>query len=89
MEFRSEEFHCQEDTQCELSEDTALATFTGENFALQERPLKREFRQEEVRRLRQLWDEGVASGPGTLGDIETVKKEARRRQAVPERGSRE
>jgi antitoxin ParD1/3/4 len=56
--------------------------------ALREWQFKREIRQEETRRLRQLWDEGIASGPGSLGDIEEVKKEARRRQAAAKRRSR-
>ena len=49
--------------------------------ALREWQLKRELRHEEIKRLRQLWDEGTASGPGRLGDIDQVKNEARRRQA--------
>jgi antitoxin ParD1/3/4 len=49
--------------------------------ALREWQLKRELRQEEVKRLRQLWDGGIASGPGKLRNIDQVKKEARRRQA--------
>jgi len=36
--------------------------------------------QEEINWLRQLWAEGIASGPGHLGDIDQVKAEARRRQ---------
>jgi antitoxin ParD1/3/4 len=32
-----------------------------------------------VDELRQLWDEGIASGPGRLKSIQAIKKEARRR----------
>lgn len=35
--------------------------------------------QAEIERLRRLWYEGLASGPGRLGDIEAIKAEARRR----------
>jgi antitoxin ParD1/3/4 len=34
-----------------------------------------------VDELRQLWDEGIASGPGRLKSIQAIKKEARRRSA--------
>ncbi len=37
-----------------------------------------EFSAEE---LRQLWDEGLASGPGRFASIEEIKAEARRRLA--------
>jgi antitoxin ParD1/3/4 len=56
--------------------------------ALRDWQFKREFRQEETRRLRQLWDEGLASGPGTHDGINGLKKEARRRQAKSKGGSR-
>jgi antitoxin ParD1/3/4 len=32
--------------------------------------------------LRQLWDAGIDSGPGRLGDMEAIKREARRRFAL-------
>jgi antitoxin ParD1/3/4 len=40
---------------------------------------KRALRREDVERLRQLWDEGVASGPGRFSGISDLKAEARRR----------
>ncbi|CDX28890.1 hypothetical protein MPL3356_90071 [Mesorhizobium plurifarium] len=41
----------------------------------------RELKQEDVRRLRRLWDEGKASGrPGPL-DFHALRKEARRKLA--------
>jgi len=40
---------------------------------------KRELRQEDVRRLRQLWDEGKASGPPEPVDFDALRKEARRK----------
>ena len=40
---------------------------------------KRELRQEDVRRLRQLWDEGKASGKSEPVDFDALRKEARQR----------
>ena len=40
---------------------------------------KRELRQEDVRRLRQLWDEGMASGKPEPVDFDALRKEARQR----------
>ncbi len=40
---------------------------------------KREMRQEEIRRLRQLWDDGVASGSAGPVDMESLRREARQR----------
>jgi antitoxin ParD1/3/4 len=36
-------------------------------------------REREVAELRRLWQEGIASGAGTLGDMAAIKAEARRR----------
>lgn len=47
--------------------------------ALREWQFKRELRREEVERLRQLWDEGKASGPARPFDIERVIANARAR----------
>ncbi|HLH95188.1 MAG TPA: type II toxin-antitoxin system ParD family antitoxin [Xanthobacteraceae bacterium] len=38
--------------------------------AIRDWQAKRELRQEDIRRLRQLWDEGKASGPAQPFDIE-------------------
>ena len=40
---------------------------------------KRELRQEDVRRLRQLWDDGKASGKPEPVDFDALRKEARQR----------
>lgn len=40
---------------------------------------KRELRGEELERLRKLWDEGIASGPGRPIDWDATLAEARRR----------
>jgi antitoxin ParD1/3/4 len=55
--------------------------------ALHEWQLRRTLREQEHAELRQLWTEGLASGPGSLGDMEAIKHEARRRQAAPSQAS--
>jgi antitoxin ParD1/3/4 len=40
---------------------------------------KRALRREDVERLRRLWEEGIASGPGRFSDMSELKAEARRR----------
>ena len=47
--------------------------------AVRDWQLKRELRQEDIKRLRQLWDEGIASGPGSEVDMKQLRQEARRR----------
>lgn len=42
---------------------------------------KRELRQEDVGRLRRLWDEGKASGKPEPLDFDTLRKEARQKLA--------
>jgi antitoxin ParD1/3/4 len=49
--------------------------------AVRDWQFKRELRQEEVKRLRKLWDEGKASGPPTPLDFGELRREARRRLA--------
>ncbi len=49
--------------------------------ALRDWLYKRDLRQEEVKRLRKLWDEGKASGPPEPLDFDEVRREARRRLA--------
>jgi antitoxin ParD1/3/4 len=49
--------------------------------AIRDWQYKRELRQEDLRRLRQLWDQGQASGPATPVDFDAVRLEARRRLA--------
>jgi antitoxin ParD1/3/4 len=43
---------------------------------------KRELHQESVRRLRELWDEGVASGSAGPVDMNALRDEARKRLQV-------
>jgi antitoxin ParD1/3/4 len=49
--------------------------------AIRDWQFKRELRQEDLRRLRQLWDQGQASGPATPVDFGAARLEARRRLA--------
>jgi len=50
--------------------------------AIRDWQFKRELRQEDIKRLRQLWDEGLASGPAMPVDFDEVRREGRRRLAV-------
>jgi antitoxin ParD1/3/4 len=45
---------------------------------------KRELRQEDVRRLRELWDQGKTSGTSTPANFDVAHREARRRLANAE-----
>ncbi len=47
--------------------------------ALREWKLRRTLKQHEHAEILSLWNDGLASGPGRLGDIEAIKQEARRR----------
>jgi antitoxin ParD1/3/4 len=47
--------------------------------AVRDWQFKRELRQEEVKRLRKLWDEGKASGPAEPFDVERTLAAARAR----------
>ncbi len=47
--------------------------------AIRDWQFKRELRQEDIRRLRKLWDEGKASGPAQPFDIERTIAAARAR----------
>lgn len=50
--------------------------------AIRDWQLKRELRQEDIERLRQLWDEGKASGPPRPVDWDGVKRRGRDRAAA-------
>ena len=50
--------------------------------AIRDWQFKRELRQEEIKRLRQLWDEGIASGPAAPVDFDAVRREGRRRRRL-------
>jgi antitoxin ParD1/3/4 len=47
--------------------------------AIRDWQFKRELRQEDIKRLRQLWDEGIASGPSQPFDVEQTLAAARAR----------
>jgi antitoxin ParD1/3/4 len=52
--------------------------------ALRDWQLRRFLHQKELEDLRCLWKEGIASGNGTLADMQAIKTEARRRLAQAE-----
>jgi antitoxin ParD1/3/4 len=47
--------------------------------ALRDWSRKRLLREEEIKELRRLWNEGLESGPGNFADVGAIKAEARRR----------
>ena len=47
--------------------------------AIRDWQFKRELRQEDIKRLRQLWAEGKASGPAELLSFDALRLEAQRR----------
>ena len=47
--------------------------------AVRDWQLKRELRQEDIKRLRQMWDAGIASGSAGDLDIKKLRREARER----------
>jgi antitoxin ParD1/3/4 len=47
--------------------------------AIRDWQFKHDLRQEDIRRLRQLWDEGKANGPATPVDFNELRREARQR----------
>ncbi|RJF89534.1 ribbon-helix-helix protein, CopG family [Oleomonas cavernae] len=49
--------------------------------ALRDWQFKRDLRQEDIKRLRALWDEGKASGPAGPLDFAELRAEARKRNA--------
>jgi antitoxin ParD1/3/4 len=49
--------------------------------ALREWRLSRQRRQQHVEELRNVWQEGLNSGPGLHTDMEGIRQEARRRKA--------
>ena len=52
--------------------------------ALRDWQFRRSLHQKELEDLRRLWQEGIASGTGTLADMQAIKAEARRRFARAE-----
>lgn len=55
--------------------------------AIRDWQLKRELQQDDLRRLRQLWDEGIASGSAGEVDIAALRREARARLATARKAS--
>lgn len=51
--------------------------------AVRDWQFKRELRREDVTRLRQMWDEGKASGTVRKADFGRVKREGQKRAAIP------
>ena len=49
--------------------------------AIRDWQFKRELRQEDIKRLRHLWDEGKTSGPAKPLDFEELRQEAQKRLA--------
>jgi antitoxin ParD1/3/4 len=49
--------------------------------AIRDWQFKRAFRQEDIKRLRHLWDEGKASGPAKPLDFEELSRDAQKRLA--------
>ena len=47
--------------------------------AVRDWQLKRELRQEDIKRLRQMWDAGIASGSAGELDMKKLRREARER----------
>jgi antitoxin ParD1/3/4 len=50
--------------------------------AIRDWQFKRELRQEDLKRLRQMWDQGKASGPATPTDFEDARRVARKKLAI-------
>ncbi len=50
--------------------------------AIRDWQFKRALRQEDLNRLRQMWDQGKVSGAATPAGFDTARHEARRRLAV-------
>jgi antitoxin ParD1/3/4 len=55
-------------------------------MAMRADPIKRELRQEDTRRLRELWDEGKASGAPRSSDMERTLASAKARRKKAEAG---
>lgn len=47
--------------------------------AVRDWQLKRELRQEDIKRLRLMWDAGIASGPAGEFDMKELRRDARER----------
>jgi antitoxin ParD1/3/4 len=54
--------------------------------ALREWKQRHSVQPQPIEELRQLWEEGLASGPGRFGNIEAIKAQARRRWTEQQHG---
>lgn len=54
--------------------------------AIRDWQFKRTLRQEDLKRLRQMWDQGKASGDAKPTDFEAARREARHRLAIAAEG---
>lgn len=50
--------------------------------AVRDWQFKRALRQEDLNRLRQMWDQGKSSGPASSVDFEAARREARQRLSI-------
>lgn len=56
--------------------------------AVREWQIKRQLRQEDIQRLRLLWDEGIASGSAGALDMQSLRRDARQRLAGAQKRKR-
>jgi antitoxin ParD1/3/4 len=56
--------------------------------AIRDWQLKRQLRHDEISRLRQMWDEGKASGSAGPVDFDALRREARKRLRAANKASR-
>lgn len=56
--------------------------------AVRDWQLKRELRQEDIDRLRRLWDDGLASGPAGAQDMQALRRDARARLTGAKKNAR-
>ena len=56
--------------------------------AIRDWQMKRELRQEDIRRLALLWDQGVVSGPAGKQDMKALRRDARQRLEGTKKSSR-
>ena len=67
---------------CHSQGQTKAEALENIREAIRDWQFKRELRQEDLKRLRQLWDEGKASGAAVPVDFEAARREARQRLAI-------
>lgn len=65
-----------------VDEGAYATTSEAVREAIRDWQLKRELQQEEIRRVRQLWQEGVDSGSAGEVDFDALRQEAKKRIAA-------